>query len=98
MKVHFGEPEVSQEEYEAVEETRQRRYRKAMVLKEQIGLTDEMRHDLAQLLIGVDKDSGGSWKALNPRQLHDLLTMMEGYAYITYLRMQYGLDTDTEMQ
>jgi hypothetical protein len=63
------------------------RWRKAMKLKEELGLTDEMRYELAQLIPGVDKDDGGSWKDLDERQLHDLITMMEGYAYITYLKM-----------
>jgi hypothetical protein len=44
----------------------------------QLGLTKEERYELAQLLPGVDKDDGGSWKDLNPKQLHDLITMMEG--------------------
>ena len=79
---------VSEEEHDAIEEARLRRYRKAMALKDELGLTDDERHELAQLLPGVDKDDGGSWKDLNPKQLHDLITMMEGFAFITYLRMQ----------
>lgn len=87
-----GKPPISEEEVDAIEETRRRRYRKAMVLKEELGLTDDERHELAQLLPGVDKDDGGSWKDLNPKQLHDLITMMEGFIYISYMR----LDTERE--
>jgi hypothetical protein len=62
------------------------RYRRAMVLKDSIGLKDEQRYELAQLIPGVDKDDGGSWKELDERQLHDLITMLEGYVYITFLK------------
>lgn len=78
----------SQDEVDAIEEVRQRRFHKAMALKEQLGLTDDERHELAQLLPGVDKDDGGSWKNLPPKQLHELITMMEGYAFISYLMSQ----------
>lgn len=61
-------------------------YKKAMSLKEHLELTDEERYELAQTLIGVDKDDGGSWKALDKRQLHDLITMMEGWVLIEHLR------------
>ena len=64
------------------------RYRKAMALKEQLGLSNEERYELAQMLPRVDKDSGGSWKELDSDQLHDLITMMEGYIWITYSIMQ----------
>jgi len=69
-------------------DTRSRRYRKAMALKEQLGFTTEERHDLALMLPRVDKDDGGSWKELDEDQLHDLITMMEGYIWITYMMMQ----------
>jgi hypothetical protein len=64
------------------------RYRKAMALKDELGLTDDERYSLAQLLVGVDKDDGGSWKALSDTQLHDLLTMMEGYIFISAIMTQ----------
>ena len=83
-------------EQEAIEEVRQRRFLKAMALKEQIGLTKEERHELAQLIPGVDKDDGGSWKDLNPKQLHDLITMMEGWVFIEHILMQ-RIDTDIEL-
>ena len=67
---------------------RMNRYRKAMALKEQLGLTTEERHELALMLPRVDKDDGGSWKELDGDQLHDLITMMEGYIWITHLMMQ----------
>jgi hypothetical protein len=66
------------------------RWRKAMKLKEHIGLTDEERYELAQMLPGVDKDDGGSWKELDERQLHDLITMMEGFVLISHLKSMNG--------
>jgi len=71
-----------------VRDSRENRYRKAMVLKEELGLTTEERHELALMLPRVDKDDGGSWKELDGDQLHDLITMMEGYIWISYLMMQ----------
>jgi len=59
-----------------------------MALKEQLGFTTEERHELALMLPRVDKDDGGSWKELDEDQLHDLITMMEGYIWITYMMMQ----------
>lgn len=59
-----------------------------MALKEDLHLTTDERHELAQMLIGVDKDDGGSWRVLNPKQLHDLITMMEGYILISHLFQQ----------
>jgi hypothetical protein len=93
--VQHAESRISQLEEEAVEEVRQRRFKKAMALKEQLGLTDDERHELAQLINGVDKDEGGSWKDLPPKQLHDLITMMEGFAFISYLISQ-RMDTVKE--
>lgn len=69
-------------------DTRTNRYRKAMALKEQLGLTKEERYELARMLPRVDKDDGGSWKDLDTDQLHDLITMMEGYIWISYMMMQ----------
>lgn len=69
-------------------DVRTNRYRKAMALKEQLGLTAEERYELARMLPRVDKDDGGSWKELDQDQLHDLITMMEGYIWITYMMMQ----------
>lgn len=71
-----------------MQDARTRRYRKAMALKESLGLTQEERYSLAQMLPTVDKDYGGSWKELDNDQLHDLITMMEGYIWITYMMMQ----------
>ena len=82
-------------EENAIEEIRERRFKKAMALKEELGLTKEERHELAQLLPGVDKDDGGSWKDLNPKQLHDLITMMEGFVYLTHI-FQNRLDRAVE--
>lgn len=69
-------------------DVRERRFKKAMALKEQLRLSSYERHELAQMLPGVDKDYGGSWKELDQDQLHDLITMMEGYIWITYMMMQ----------
>jgi hypothetical protein len=66
---------------------RMNRYRKAMALKEQLGLSDDERYELARMLPTVDKDDGGSWKDLDGDQLHDLITMMEGYIWISYMIM-----------
>lgn len=68
-----------------IEQKRQNRLRKAFATATDLGLTKGDRHELAQMLSSVDKDSGGSWKDLNPVQLHDLITMMEGYVFITHL-------------
>lgn len=72
----------------AVKDARANRYRKAMALKEQLGLSDDERYELARMLPRVDKDDGGSWKDLDGDQLHDLITMMEGYIWISYMMMQ----------
>lgn len=95
---YFDRPvdfDTSTDEQDAIEEIRQRRFKKAMALKEELGLTKEERHELAQLLPGVDKDDGGSWKDLNPKQLHDLITMMEGFVYLTHI-FQNRLDRAVE--
>lgn len=75
-----------------VEDARKRRYSKAMVLKAEIGMSDEERHELARMIPGVDKDDGGSWKELNPKQLNTLLDYLSGYQYIDTLIQQraYG--------
>jgi hypothetical protein len=79
--------ELTQDELleQQIEEARQRRFLKAMALKTAIGLSDEERHSLAQMIPGVDKDQGGSWKDLNPRQLSILINMLEGYVLIAAL-------------
>jgi hypothetical protein len=68
-----------------IEEKRQNRLRKAFSMATDIGLNDDERYELAQMLPSVDKDSKGSWKNLDPKQLHDLITMMEGFAYIGHI-------------
>ena len=72
----------------SINDNRMNRYRKAMVLKEELGLDDDERYELARMLPSVDKDDGGSWKELDNDQLHDLITMMEGYIWISYMMMQ----------
>jgi hypothetical protein len=88
LKVVMGTPrlpEPDRPEEDEVEASRRRRFQKAMSLKDSIGLTDDERYQLAQWIPGVDKDFGGSWKELNPKQLHDLITMMEGFVLITHM-------------
>jgi hypothetical protein len=99
MRVIKRTPQVSQDEADAIEEVRQRRFLKAMALKEQIGLTTPERYELALIIPGMPDDYDGSWQELNPKQLHDLITMMEGYVYITYLlsqRLDSGETTPVE--
>lgn len=73
---------------EIEEERRSKRFRKAMALNDDhFHFTDEERYDLARMLVGVDTETGGSWKALDSNQLHDLITMMEGYAFINWMLM-----------
>ena len=64
---------------------RERRFRKAMALKDQIGLSREERYSLAQMLHNVSSEFDGSWQDLDAAQLHELITMMEGYALITFI-------------
>lgn len=79
------EDESDQREADLVEEKRMNRLRKAFSLATDLHLTKDERYELAQMLIGVDKDDGGSWKVLNPKQLHDLITMMEGYILLSHI-------------
>ena len=74
-----------------IEEKRQNRLRKAFSMATDIGLNDDERYELAQMLPSVDKDSKGSWKNLDPKQLHDLITMMEGWVFINHM-VQAKLD------
>lgn len=71
---------------EVEEERRSKRFRKAMALNDDhFQFTKEERYELARMLVGVDTETGGSWKELNSKQLHDLITMMEGYAFINWI-------------
>ncbi len=79
------------------EATKGRKFRRAMAVAEELGMTDEMRYSLAQMIPGVDKEDGGSWKVLTDKQLHDLLTMLDGYIWLTHLFAQ-SLDTDEDEQ
>lgn len=71
---------------EWIERHMSKRFKYAMQLKDDLHLTDEQRYELAQMIPGVDKDYGGSWKDLNMKQLHDLITMMEGYTFINFMK------------
>ena len=66
------------------------RLKKAFAMADAIGMDDTERHELAQMIVGVDKDDGGSWKALTPTQFHDLITMLEGFLYCTEIISQRG--------
>ncbi len=64
------------------------RAKKAHVLADEIGLSADERHELARMLPSIDSDTGGSWKDLDEKQYHDMLTMMEGFLLLTYQMMQ----------
>lgn len=72
-----------------------RQFRKAMSLADSCGLADDDRYELARLLRGVPDNFDGSWRKLNEEQLHDLLSMLEGYLYINWI-VQKKLDTPDE--
>lgn len=67
------------------DEKRQKMFRLAMALKDEIGLTDEERHELALMIPGVQD---GSWKNLDTREMHILLNYLEGFQHILYLLAQ----------
>ena len=60
-------------------------FRKAMALATEIGLTNDERHELAQIIPTTDADFDASWKSLNEDQLQELVAMLCGYIYIRYL-------------
>ena len=62
------------------------KFTRAMAFAKEIGLSDDMRYELARMIPGVDKDDGGSWKKLDGKQLHDLNCMLDGYVWITHLK------------
>lgn len=64
------------------------RRRKAFSLSNSLHFTDDERHELALMVVGVDRDGTGSWRDLTMSQLHDLLTMMEGAIYIEHMKSQ----------
>ena len=63
------------------------RFKRAMTLAKEIGLTNEERHELAQMIPTTDLDFDGSWKQLNQTQLDELISMLSGYTYIRYLAL-----------
>jgi hypothetical protein len=65
------------------EEQKHGRYlRKAFALADHVGLTKSERHELASL---IGFSTSGSWKELSIQQLHDLMTMLEGFAFVTFI-------------
>lgn len=70
------------------EEARQKRLRMAFSLANSLHFDDDDRHDLARMVVGVDRDGDGSWRPLTMSQLHDLITMMEGYLWIAHMKGQ----------
>lgn len=67
-----------------------KRLKKAMAYAKSPGvdLSKQDRYDLAKMVPGVDSDGTGSWKDLTERQLDGLLNMLEGYVFITHLRLE----------
>lgn len=70
---HPGEPE---------EDRRKLMLRKAYVTARRYGFTDDERHELSSIIIGVNSDS---WGDLTVPQLHDLLCFLDGHAYISWI-------------
>jgi len=83
-KVIKREP-TQEEEQKAYDATLQRRFKKAMALKDDLNLSREERYQLARWLPGVPEEFSGSWKELSSQELHDLIVMMEGFLYLTYI-------------
>ena len=67
-----------------------KRFKKAMAYAKSPGikLTKESRYDLAKMIPGVDSDGSGSWKDLSTDQLDDLINFLEGFVYVSYLKME----------
>lgn len=72
-------------EWAGEQQTKRKRMNKCYALAEELGLTDDSRHELALMIPSIDKDSEGSWRSLNSQQLHELLTMLEGYVFVRFL-------------
>lgn len=84
--VNAEEP-PTHEENEIEKAKRLKRLRKAMAMNDDhFGFSDDERHELAKMIPSVTGE--GSWKDLTSTQLHDLITMMEGFAYINYMLSQ----------
>lgn len=65
------------------EDQKRRRYLlKAFALADHVGLTKDERHELASM-IGFSES--GSWKELDLKQLHDIMMMLEGFAFINFI-------------
>jgi hypothetical protein len=65
------------------EEEKRLRYRKrAFSLADHIGLTKPERRELASL-IGFSES--GSWIDLDVKQLHDIMMMLEGFAFVSFI-------------
>lgn len=63
--------------------------KRAHVLAQELGLTQEERYELAKMVIGVDPDNP-SWKELDDRQFSDLVSMLEGFIFISKIMMDRG--------
>lgn len=66
------------------------REKKARTMAYEMGLTREERTQLTMWLPGIPADHDGSWKGLTEEQYHDLLTMMEGFLFVSHLFAQRG--------
>jgi hypothetical protein len=67
---------------ETEEEQRLRYRKKAFALADHVGLTKPERRELASM-IGFSES--GSWIDLDIKQLHDLMMMLEGFAFVSYI-------------
>ena len=61
------------------------RFKRAMTIAKEIGLTNDQRHQLAQMIPTTDQYFDGSWKQLDEAQLSDLIWMLDGFIYIRHL-------------
>lgn len=67
------------------DETWEKRFRKAMAVKDDLKLSKDERYQLARWLPTVDDSFDGSWKELTSQELHDIITMMEGFLLINHM-------------
>lgn len=78
-----GQPKLTDPD---AEDTRKLYLRKAHAMSDVIEMTDDMRHDLARMIVTVDEHGTGSWADLTVPQLHELIMMLEGYVFIRYMK------------
>jgi hypothetical protein len=64
------------------------REKRAHAWARSLGFTDEERHELARMLPTIEEHHDGSWKLLTEEQFHDMLTMFEGFVWITHMMQE----------